>query len=126
MRGQRGFSLLETLVALAVAALFCGALLPPMVTNLDRIEADALRAEALRVAASQLDAHVVIAAETEGRFEGREGAFSWTATIAQAGTGSRALDAARPFSLRRVRVDVFVHGREPLVSLETHRVGVIR
>jgi len=40
MAVQRGFSLLETLITLAVAALFFGVLLPSIVTNLDRIKKD--------------------------------------------------------------------------------------
>ena len=126
MRRQDGFSLLETLIALAVVALFFGVLLPPIMTNLERIEADALRAEALLVAANQLEAHTVIAADAEGRFEGSEGALTWRATVEQAGTAARAVDTVKPYALRRVQVDVFAQGRVPLVSLETYRIGVVR
>lgn len=126
MRRQGGFTLLETLIALAVVALFFGALLPPMVMNLERVEADAMRAEALLVASNQLEAHVVIAADTEGRFEGSEGVLSWRATVEQAGAAARTADAVTPYALRRVRVDVFARARAPLVSLETYRVGVVR
>ena len=126
MRVQAGFSLLEILVALAVAALFFGTLLPTMVTNLDRTHADASRSAALRVAQSQIEIHTVIAHEMDGRFEGRGGSFAWVATIDQAETGAGAPGAASPFVLRRVRVDVFEERTQPIVSLEVYRVGVVR
>lgn len=125
-RAQAGFSLLEILVALAVAALFFGTLLPTMVTNLDRTHADASRSAALRVAQSQIEIHMVIAHEMDGRFEGRDGSFAWAATIDQAETGAGAQGAASPFVLRRVRVDVFEERTQPIVSLEVYRVGVVR
>lgn len=126
MRVQAGFSLLEILVALAVAALFFGILLPTMVTNLDRTHADASRSAALRVAQSQIEIHTVIAHDMDGRFEGRDGSFAWAATIDQAETGAGAQGAASPFVLRRVRVDVFEERTQPIVSLEVYRVGVVR
>jgi len=126
MAVQRGFSLLETLITLAVAALFFGVLLPSIVTNLDRIKADTLRAEALLVAQNQMEAHAVIATEMEGRFEGQDGPFSWMATIEQSEKKDRSAGTAGPFSLRRVHVDVFFQGGQPLVSLEAYRVGAIR
>lgn len=125
-RAQAGFSLLEILVALAVAALFFGTLLPTMVTNLDRTHADASRSAALRVAQSQIEIHTVIAHDMDGRFEGRDGSFAWAATIDQAETGAGAQGAASPFVLRRVRVDVFEERTQPIVSLEVYRVGVVR
>lgn len=126
IRVQRGFSLLETLVTLAVAALFFGVLLPLIVTNLDRIKADTLRAEALLVAQNQMDAHAVIAMEMEGHFEGQDGSFSWTATIEPSEMKDRSAGTAGLFSLRRVHVDVFFQGGQPLVSLEAYRIGAIR
>ena len=125
-RAQAGFSLLEILVALAVAALFFGTLLPTMVTNLDRTQSDASRSAALRVAQSQIEIHMVIAHDMDGRFEGRDGSFAWAATIDQAETGAGAQGAASPFVLRRVRVDVFEERTQPIVSLEVYRVGVVR
>ena len=127
-RAQAGFSLLEILVALAVAALLFGTLLPTMVTNLDRTHADASRSAALRVAQSQIEIHTVIAHDMDGRFEGRDGSFAWAATIDQAetGAGAGAQGAASPFVLRRVRVDVFEERIQPIVSLEVYRVGVVR
>lgn len=125
-RAQAGFSLLEILVALAVAALLFGTLLPTMVTNLDRTHADASRSAALRVAQSQIEIHTVIAHDMDGRFEGRGGSFAWVATIDQAETGADAQGAASPFVLRRVRVDVFEERTQPIVSLEVYRVGVVR
>jgi general secretion pathway protein I len=126
MRVQEGFSLLEILVALAVAALFFGTLLPTMVTNLDRTHADASRAAALRVAQNQIEVHAVIAHDIGGRFAGRDGSFAWMATIDQMETGAGAPGAASPFALRRVRVDVFEERTQPIVSLEVYRVGVVR
>ncbi|MBS0352458.1 MAG: prepilin-type N-terminal cleavage/methylation domain-containing protein [Proteobacteria bacterium] len=126
MRVQEGFSLIEVLVALAVAALFFGILLPMVVTTLDRTHADASRAEALRVAQSQIEIHAVIAHDMGGRFEGRDGSFAWTATIDQTETGAGAQGAASSFALRRVRVDVFQERTQPIVSLEVYRVGVVR
>ncbi|MXS80727.1 general secretion pathway protein I [Nitrosomonas eutropha] len=123
---QRGFSLLEILVTLAVAALFFGVLLPSIVTNLDRIKADTLRAAALLVAQNQMDAHAVIATEMGGRFEGQDGPFSWTATIEPSEKKDRSTGTAGPFLLRRVHVDVFFQGDQPLVSLEAYRVGAVR
>ena len=125
-RAQEGFSLLEILVALAVAALFFGTLLPTMVTNLDRTQSDASRSAALRVAQSQIEIHMVIAHDMDGRFEGRDGSFAWAATIDQAETGAGAQGAASTFVLRRVRVDVFEERTQPIVSLEVYRVGVVR
>lgn len=129
-RAQAGFSLLEILVALAVAALFFGTLLPTMVTNLDRTQSDASRSAALRVAQSQIEIHMVIAHDMDGRFEGRDGSFAWAATIDQAetgaGAGAGAQGAASTFVLRRVRVDVFEERTQPIVSLEVYRVGVVR
>ncbi len=126
MRVQHGFSLLETLITLAVAALFFSVLLPSIVTNLDRIKADTLHAEALLVAQSQMDAHAVIATEMDGHFEGQEGSFSWIATIEPSEKKDRSAGTAAPFSLRRVHVDIFFQEGQPLVSLEAYRVGVIR
>lgn len=126
MREQHGFSLLETLITLAVAALFFSVLLPSIVTSLDRIKADTLHAEALLVAQSQMDAHAVIAMEMDGPFKGQVGLFSWTATIEPSGKEERSVNAVAPFSLRRVHVDVFFQEDHPLVSLEAYRIGVIR
>ncbi|MBP6456997.1 MAG: type II secretion system protein [Pseudoxanthomonas sp.] len=125
MQRQSGFSLLETLIALVVMTLCFGALLPLIVTNLERVEADALLAEALLLAANQLETHAVIAEDTQGQYEGQEGSLSWKATVEPAGPAAGEA-GAKPYALRRVHVDVFSRERKPLVSLETYRAGVIR
>lgn len=126
MRVPNGFSLLEILIALAVAALFFGTLLPTVVTNLDRVQRDASHAAAFRVAHSQIEIHAVIAHDMEGRFEGQDGLFPWTATIDQMESGAGMRYTVSPFALRRVRVDVLQERSQPFVSLEVYRVGVVR
>ncbi len=129
MRVQAGFSLLEILVALAVAALFFGILVPPMVTNLDRTHADASRSAALRVAQSQIEIHTVIAHDMDGRFEGarRIICVGWQQSIKRKPVPVPARKAPQaPLCCAVCALHVFEERIQPIVSLEVYRVGVVR
>lgn len=120
---EHGFSLLEVLVAFALTALFFSAILPASVSSLDRLMDTRLRSSALAIARSTLERHVVIARFEEGVFDGHQGDFTWRAFI------SRPQTTAEPpslLALRQIRVEVSTVDAQPIISLSTYRLGVIR
>lgn len=120
---ERGFSLLEVLVAFAVSALFLGVMLPATLSSLDRLADIKLRSGALSVARSTLEKHLAIARFEEGVFGGRQGRFTWRATISRFRADSASTSA---FALRQVRVEVSAGAAEPLITLAAFRLGAIR
>lgn len=122
---ESGFSLLETLVAFAIAALFLGAALPATVSSLDRLADVERRSTALAVARSTLERHLVIARVDEGTFDGHQSGFTWRASILRAETTP---PADRPISaaLRKVDVEVSAIDGKPVVRLTAYRLGELR
>jgi prepilin-type N-terminal cleavage/methylation domain-containing protein len=121
-RHDGGFTLVEVVVALAVAGLFAGVAMPVAQDAVQRLMRSREQGAALIAACSALETHALVAAHGEGVFEQRHGAFVVkTQVSAVDGAETR---GAISLVLRRIRVDV--HGsqaQEPLLSLVTYRVG---
>lgn len=124
-RGEGGFSLLETLVAFALAALFLGIALPATVSSLDRLADVEHRSTALAAARSTLERHLVIARIDEGTFDGHQNGFTWRASILRAETAPPA-DHPISAALRRVDVEVSAIDGKPLIRLTAYRLGELR
>lgn len=110
-------------MAFAVTALFFGAMLPATVSSLDRLVDIERRSGALSVARSTLERYLAIARLDEGVFDGRQGGFTWRASI------TRILSDTLPTDLvvlREVRVEVATVTAQPLITLAAYRVGEVR
>ena len=98
-RGERGFALLEILVAFVILALGLAAVLVG-VSGAMRSDAKTQTSRSvLRVAQSRLEAAGVTEGLTPGHHEGRVGNnYIWrqTVTAVQSGAGSRKLEGAKP------------------------------
>jgi len=124
-RPERGFSLLEVLVAFAVTALFFGAILPAAVSSLDRLADVRLRSRALAIARSTLERYVAIARFEEGTFEGRQADLVWRTSIARLQPAPTA-ESGGALALRQIRVQVLTADAQPIITLATYRLGEIR
>lgn len=124
-RREGGFSLLEILVAFAVAALFLSAALPATVSSLDRLADVERRSKALVIARSTLERHVVIARFEEGVFDGRQGGFTWRTSVLRAESTPL---AGQPVSVAMRRIDVELSALDggPLIKLTAYRLGELR
>lgn len=123
-RLQRGYSLLEVLVAFAILALAVGTILSLFATGLRNSAAASDYARALTLAESQLAYYQGIEAQQldSGDAEGMEEGFAWQSRISPYGD---VVTAARP--ARLYRIDVVVKwvrdGKRRSVELSTLRIG---
>lgn len=124
-RSERGFSLLEVLVAFAVTALFFGAILPAAVSSLDRLADVRLHSRALSMARSTIEKHAAIARFEEGVFESRQGDLVARTSIARLQPAPPA-ESGGLLALREIRVQVSTVDARPLITLATYRLGEIR
>lgn len=98
-RGERGFALLEILVAFVILALGLAAVLAGVTVAMRSDAKVQTSRSVLRVAQSRLEAAGVTEALAAGHREGRAGNnYSWrqTVTAVQSGSGSRKPEGARP------------------------------
>lgn len=122
LNSERGFSLLEVLVAFAAAALLLGAMLPATMASLDRLAQIKQRSIALSMARNVLEYHLAVAQLDEGAFQGKGKTLSWRATIARVDH----VNHTEPVALREVRVEVFSNSGQVLSSLAAYRVGQLK
>jgi type II secretory pathway pseudopilin PulG len=98
-RGERGFALLEILVAFVILALGLAAVLTGVSVAMRSDAKTQTSRSVLRVAQSRLEAAGVTEGLVPGHHEGRvENYYTWrqTVTAVQSGVGSRKPEGARP------------------------------
>ena len=132
-RRQRGFSLIEVLVAFVILALVATALFSLFSVSLNNVAAAEEWSRALTVAESRLDAAAVAQPLREGSESGNtaDGRVQWTATVAP--YVSPAVDpeleaASQALATRLFRISVEVKytggdGKSRTLSLSTVRLG---
>lgn len=118
-RGARGFSLVETLVALAIVAAMAGVVFAAIGANARAAGAMRQRRAAILLAQSLLAQATIAAGPYRLGERGRWGAMSWRASVRRAGQGARdggpaleevaievrGVDGARLASVRTLRLD---------------------
>lgn len=114
MTRERGFTLAEVLVALAIVAVIGGTLAQSVAQSAQAQRQIRARETALLVAQSALDR----AAAGEPVSAGHDAGFTWQITRADYGTA----DPLGAAGLEDIRVGVAVPGARPLVTLATVRV----
>ncbi len=128
--GQRGFTLIEVVVAFVLLSLVLATGFEIFTTGLARASMLEERSRALAVAQSQLDLAGEEQALQEGetRGESRDGRFRWTTTITRSDAGA---DPSQPlqslYALYRVAVRVDwrgANGREQALDLATLGLGL--
>ena len=132
-RRQRGFSLIEVLVAFVILALVATALFSLFSVSLNNVAAAEEWSRALTVAESRLDAAAVAQPLREGSESGNtaDGRVQWTATVAPyvAPAVDPELEAAsQALATRLFRISVEVKytggdGKSRTLSLSTVRLG---
>jgi general secretion pathway protein I len=132
---ERGFALLEALVAFAITALALSVLLCAALEGLEMVRSAGVYQTALALARSHLASAGRFVVE-DGVNEGQDGPFRWRLEIAQEAEtapgptlGTSVQSAARPLArLYRVSVAVMwgAKGRIREVRLETQRLGFLR
>lgn len=130
---QRGFSLIEVLVAFVILALVATALFNLFSTSLNNASAAEEWSRALTVAQSRLDAASVAQPLREGSESGNslDGRVQWTATVAPytpAQVDPELERASEALAMRMYRVSVEVRytagdGKSRTLSLSTVRLG---
>lgn len=118
-----GFSLLEVVVALALTALMLASLLPATLSSIDRIAQLKQQSDALTLARTLLEKHLVLARSGEGAFEGRWNDYRWQVSIVRL---SGRPDVGRSFAMREITVEVFSGESSPAIALHAYRMGEIR
>ncbi|MES2161408.1 MAG: prepilin-type N-terminal cleavage/methylation domain-containing protein [Pseudomonadota bacterium] len=130
-RAQRGFTLLEVLVAFSVTALFL-VLLPSTVAGVRRIADSAERNRAWLLAQSELEAYGARRSLEVGRYGGEQAGLAWelevsTATPQQMGAAAVAPDPTATVALRQLRLRVRrAREREALLELTARRLYLVR
>jgi general secretion pathway protein I len=119
-----GFSLLETLTALTILSIALVSLFQAHSTGLRTAAAADDYAQARILAHSLLADALAGAAELPGPANGRQGAFRWSMTVAQAREGWAAI-ASKTWRLHHIRVTVaWTRGRRvELQGLKLARIG---
>ena len=125
---QKGFTLLELLVAFAISALALGVLYEGALTSLTGTHRVAQQARALAIARSQLAALDPPGAVGAGTWNGDvQGGFHWTLTVVpRAAAGPGGVATARPLVLYDARVLVTwpgLAGQRRRVTLDTRRAA---
>ncbi len=116
--GDRGFALVEALIAAAIVAAMLGAYLASA-ANAARTEAMiADRRAATMIARSALEAASSIGADPQLIADGRDGRFTWRVSVTPYASGNGP-------ALQRAAVAVYADGSDrPLVTLATLRLAL--
>jgi general secretion pathway protein I len=123
---QRGFTLIETLVAFTIATLLLSVLLAAFAGGVSGSRDAAIRAEAIQLAQSTLEAMGAVDVIKDGeRFDRAEGRYHITVSIqryTEADTPSPQGTYVAPYDVA-VEVSWLNGGRRQSVSLRTLRIG---
>ncbi|MCE9521369.1 MAG: prepilin-type N-terminal cleavage/methylation domain-containing protein [Alphaproteobacteria bacterium] len=126
MTGERGFTLVETLVAFAILAVVLVALYDAMGTSFRTFHAAAEVNEAVLIAQSQLDRIVALKRlpdETQGKVDGTP--FQWRLDIRPQSEAQEKQQANSPLSAVTVRLDVTWPGRARAQSVSLERLLLV-
>jgi general secretion pathway protein I len=124
---QRGFTLIETLVAFTIATLLLSVLLAAFAGGVTGSRNAAIRGEAMQLAESTIEAMGAVDAVKDGaRFDRAEGRFHVTVAVERYSGGAEAPGSrgiyVTPYDIA-VRVSWLEGGRTQFVSLRTLRLG---
>jgi prepilin-type N-terminal cleavage/methylation domain-containing protein len=124
-RGRRnaGFSLAETLVALAIGAGVVTAYYKAVSQSLDLELLSRARGEAALIVAGLIDQIGHEMPLDPGRSEGRTGAYTWSVTILDGASLAADAGQAAPSTVRMRQIDIEVQGGALRAS---HRVSTLR
>lgn len=124
---QRGFTLLEVIVALVVTSLFLVMLMPAMLGGLNRVELDARKTRALHLARSKMEWVSSYPGIDPGATQGIEGEFAWEIMVDDIKVNKHEVSNGPGFTLRELTVRVMEsRGRSALAEISAQRVYVSR